>query len=38
MEPTRILFVCTEMEPYLPASGIATIVRTLSQGIQDKGH
>jgi starch synthase len=26
------------MEPYLPASGIATIVRTLSQGIQDKGH
>jgi starch synthase len=26
------------MEPYLPASEIATIVRTLSQGIQDKGH
>jgi starch synthase len=26
------------MEPYLPASGIATVVRTLSQGIQDKGH
>jgi starch synthase len=38
MEPTRILFVCTEMEPYFPASGIATIVRMLSQGIQDKGH
>ncbi|MDR2449320.1 MAG: glycogen/starch synthase [Prevotellaceae bacterium] len=38
MEPTRILFVCTEMEPYLPASEIATIVRMLSQGIQDKGH
>ena len=38
MEPTRILFVCTEMEPYLPESGIATIVRVLSQGIQDKGH
>jgi starch synthase len=26
------------MEPYLPTSGIATIVRTLSQSIQDKGH
>jgi starch synthase len=38
MEPTRILFVCTEMEPYLSASGIATIARTLSQEIQDKGH
>jgi starch synthase len=26
------------MEPYLPTSGIAAIVRMLSQGIQDKGH
>jgi starch synthase len=26
------------MEPYLPASEIATLVRQLSQSIQDKGH
>jgi starch synthase len=26
------------MEPYISISGIATVVRTLSQGIQDKGH
>jgi starch synthase len=26
------------MDPYLPTSGIAAIVRELSQGIQDKGH
>jgi len=38
MEPTRILYVCTAMEPYLPASEIATIVRQLSQGIQDRGR
>jgi len=38
MEPVRILFVCTEMEPYLPASEMATTVRTLSQGIQEKGR
>ncbi len=38
MEPTRVLFVCTEMEPYLPASEIATLVRKLSQGIQEKGR
>ena len=38
MEPSRILFVSTVMEPYLPASEIATHVRQLSQGIQDKGH
>jgi starch synthase len=38
MEPTRILFVCTEMEPYLSTSRIAALVRMLSQGIQDKGH
>jgi len=38
MEPSRILFVSTVMEPYLPASEIATLVRQLSQGIQDKGH
>ena len=36
MEPTRILFVCTAMEPYLPASEIATLVRQLSE-IQEKG-
>ena len=38
MEPSRILFVSTVMEPYLPASEIATLVRQLSQGTQDKGH
>lgn len=38
MEPTRILFVCTAMEPYLPASEIATLVRQLSQGVQDQGR
>lgn len=38
MEPVRILFVCSEMEPYLPASEMATVVRTLSQGIQEKGR
>ncbi len=38
MEPVRILFVSPEMEPYLPASEIATMVRALSQGIQEKGR
>ena len=38
MEPSRILFVSTVMEPYLPASEIATLVRQLSQGTQDKGN
>ncbi len=38
MEPVRILYISPEMEPYLPASEVATTVRTLSQGIQEKGR
>jgi starch synthase len=40
MALTKILFVCTEMEPYLPVSevGIGAIVKALSHSVQDRGH
>lgn len=38
MENTRVLFVCSEITPYLPESPVATIGRELPQGIQDLGY
>ena len=38
MENTRVLFVCSEITPYLPETPISTIGRQLPQGIQDLGH
>lgn len=34
----RVLFVNSEIFPYLPESGIANIGRFLPQGIQEKGR
>ena len=38
MDPTRILYVSSEITPYLPESEIATMSRYLAQGIQEKGR
>ena len=38
MENTRVLFVCSEIVPYLPETPISTIGRELPQGIQDLGY
>ncbi|MDR1056422.1 MAG: glycogen/starch synthase [Prevotellaceae bacterium] len=38
MENTRVLFVCSEIIPYLPKTPISIIGRELPQGIQDLGY
>lgn len=38
MDAKKILFIAQEITPYLPESEIATICRSLPQGIQEKGH
>ena len=37
MDAKRVLFITTEITPYLPETEISTIGRYLPQGIQDKG-
>ena len=38
MTKTKVLFINTEMQPYLPETRMAKIGRYLPQGIQDAGH
>lgn len=38
MDAKKILFIAQEITPYLPESEIATICRTLPQGIQERGR
>jgi starch synthase len=38
MENLKVLFVAQEITPYLPETEIATVCRTLPQGIQEKGR
>lgn len=38
MENTRVLFVCSEITPYLPETPISIIGRKLPQGIQEAGY
>ncbi len=38
MDPIRILYVSSEITPYVPDSAVATMSRYLSQGIQEKGR
>ncbi len=38
MGVTKVLFIAQEIEPYLPASEIATVCRNLPQGIQERGR
>lgn len=38
MTKTKVLFINTEMQPYMPESRMAMIGRNLPQGIQDAGH
>ncbi len=37
-EPLRVLYVSSEIYPYMPESVISTVGRFLPQGVQDKGH
>ncbi|MDR1896929.1 MAG: glycogen/starch synthase [Prevotellaceae bacterium] len=37
MESPRVLFVCSEIHPYLPESPVATICQALPSAIQEKG-
>jgi starch synthase len=37
MDAKRILFITSEISPYLPESEIATVCRALPQGIQERG-
>ncbi len=37
MEKPKILYVCEEIYPYLPESPVATLCRTLVQGMQERG-
>lgn len=37
MESPRVLFVCSEISPYLPESQIATVCKLLPPAIQEKG-
>ncbi len=36
-EPTRVLYVSSEIFPYMPESGISSIGRFLPQGVQERG-
>lgn len=38
MGQNRILYVCQEIAPYLPASDTATLCRTLAQAMQERGN
>ena len=38
MAKHRILYVCQEIVPYLPASDMATLCRTLVQAMQERGN
>lgn len=38
MSKAKVLFISTEMVPYMPESSMATIGRRLPQGIQEAGH
>ena len=38
MAKNRILYVCQEIVPYLPASDMATLCRTLVQAMQERGN
>ena len=38
MNKTKILFINTEVMPYLPEARMSSIGRQLPQGIQDAGH
>ncbi len=38
MTKTKVLFINTEMQPYMPETRMAKIGRNLPQGIQDAGH
>jgi starch synthase len=38
MEPTRILFICSEIAPYLTESDMAEVGRVLPQAIAEKGR
>ena len=38
MAKNRILYVCQEIVPYLPASDMATLCRTLAQAMQERGN
>ncbi|MDR3350691.1 MAG: glycogen/starch synthase [Prevotellaceae bacterium] len=38
MEPTRILFICTEIAPYLTDTGMSEVGRILPQAIAEKGR
>ncbi len=37
-EPLRVLYVSSEIYPYMPESVISTVGRFLPQGVQDNGH
>lgn len=38
MESRKILYVCQEITPYLPATDISSECRVLSQAMQERGH
>ncbi len=37
MDVKKVLFISQEIDPYLPATGLATFSRNLAQGLQEKG-